>query len=78
MQQMQDANFTSGQNVDVIYLALRAFAYDLASELATIWAPDKLAIIEPKAEKYYNSFVAENVEISNVFISPTISSYFRA
>jgi hypothetical protein len=78
MQTMQDANFTSGQQPDVIYLALRAFAYDLASELATIWAPDKLAVIEPKAQKYYDSFVAENVEISNVFISPVVSGYWRA
>jgi len=78
MQQMQDANFTSGQNVDIQYLWLRAFAYDLAVELATIWAPDKLAVIEPRAEKYYATAAAENVEISNVFISPVVSGYWRA
>ena len=77
MQQMQDANFTSSQTVDMIYLALRAFAYDLACELAQIWNPTLLVTLQPRAQKFFDAFAAENVEISNFFISPTVSSYWR-
>ena len=77
LQQMQDANFANGQNADLPYLWLAAFANALAVELATIWAPDKLAIVQPRADKTYAAAAATGTEISQMYISPQVSSYWR-
>jgi hypothetical protein len=77
LQQMQDANFANGQNADLPYLWLAAFANALAVELATIWAPDKLTIVQPRADRTYAAAAATGTEIAQMYISPQISSYFR-
>jgi hypothetical protein len=77
MRQIQDAAFTNGQNVDVPYLWLKAFVYALACELASIWAPDRFAILAPISDKAYAAAAATNVEIAQQYISPTLSSYWR-
>ena len=75
--QMQDAAMTNGQTPDIPYLYLNAFTKALAVELATIWAPDRLAMLVPMAQSAYNAAAATNVETSQFFISPTISGYWR-
>ena len=75
---MQDADFANGQNVDVPTIWLAAFANALAVELATIWAPDKLTIVQPRADRTYAAAAATGTEISQMFISPQISNYFRS
>ena len=77
VRQIQDANFTSGQNVEIPYYFLEAFAYGLAQRLAMIWAPDKAMALKPFADEAYQIAVAQNIETSQWYISPTISSYFR-
>jgi hypothetical protein len=77
VRQIQDANLQSGQQVEVPYLWLEAFAYGLAQRLATIWSPDKAMALKPLADEAYNIAAAQNVETANTFISPMISGYFR-
>lgn len=75
--QTQDAVLANGTSIDVPYLWMKAFAYALAVELAVIWAPDKLAIISPLADRAYESAATTNVETAQQYISPIVSGYFR-
>jgi hypothetical protein len=77
LRQIQDANFTSGQNVEIPYYALEAFATGLACRLAAIWAPDKAVALKAMADEAYNIFADQNVETSSVYLTPQLGSYFR-
>ena len=77
MQQVQDANFTSGQQVDVPPIWLMAFADALALELSYSWAGDRTDRLAGKALRSYHAAAATNVENADVFISPTMSQYWR-
>ena len=77
VRQIQDSNFTNGQQVEIPYYFLEAFAYGLAQRLAMIWAPDKVAMLKPLADESYDIASRQNIETAQQYISPTVSSYFR-
>ena len=78
VQQIQDSNFTNGQQVEIPYYFLEAFVYGLAQRLAMVWAPDKVMMLKPMADESYAIAAAQNIETAQQYISPMISSYFRA
>lgn len=75
--QIDDANFTNGQTVNIPVYFMEAFAYGLAQRLAMIWAPDKVVMIKPLADEAYAIAAQQNVETSDFYVSPQISGYFR-
>jgi len=75
--QIDDANFTNGQTVNVPVYFMEAFAYGLAQRLSLIWAPEKTMILKPLADEAYLIAVQQNVETAQQYISPMISGYFR-
>jgi hypothetical protein len=77
VRQLQDSNLQNGQQVEIPYLWMEAFAYGLAQRLATIWSPDKVAILKPMADEAYQIAAAQNIETAQQYISPMISGYFR-
>jgi hypothetical protein len=77
VRQIQDANLQNGQQVEIPYMWLEAFAYGLAQRLATIWSPDKVAIMKPMADESYAIAAAQNIETAQQYISPMLSGYFR-
>ena len=77
VRQIQDANLQGGQQVEIPYLWLEAFAFGLAQRLAVIWSPDKSIGLKALADEAYNIAAAQNVETASTFISPMISGYFR-
>lgn len=77
VRQLQDANLQNGQQVEIPYLWMEAFAYGLAQRLATIWSPEKVAILKPMADEAYQIAAQQNVETAQQYISPVISGYFR-
>lgn len=77
VRQLQDANLSNGQQVEIPYLWMEAFAYGLANRLAVIWAPDKTALLKPLADEAYAIASDQNVEQAQQYISPMISGYFR-
>jgi hypothetical protein len=77
VRQIQDANLQGGQQVEIPYLWMEAFAYGLAQRLSTIWAPDKMMMLKSLADEAYNIAAAQNVETAQQYISPMISGYFR-
>jgi len=68
----------SGTQVEVPYYFLEAFAYGLAVRLAMIFAPERVGLLKPIADESYQIAASQNVETAQQYISPTISSYFRA
>ena len=77
VRQLQDAELQNGQQVEIPYLWMEAFAYGLAQRLAIIWAPDKAMILKPMADEAYQIAASQNVETAQQYISPQISGYFR-
>lgn len=77
VRQIQDSNLTSGQQVEIPYYFLEAFAYGLAQRLAMIWVPEKVPLLKPLADEAYDLAARQNVETAQQYISPMISSYFR-
>jgi len=77
VRQLQDSELQNGQQVEVPYLWMEAFAYGLAQRLAIIWSPDKVAIMKPLADEAYQIAADQNVETAQQYISPQIAGYFR-
>jgi len=77
VRQLQDANLQNGEQVEIPYLWMEAFAYGLAQRLAIIWSPDKVAIMKPLADESYQIAADQNVETAQQYISPQIAGYFR-
>lgn len=78
VRQAMDTNYTSGQQLELPVYWLEAFATGLAYRLALIWSPEKAAGLKAFADESYEIAANQNVEASSVYISPMISSYFRA
>lgn len=74
---IEDADMNGNTQVDIPPIWLEAFAFGLAERLALIWAPDKLPLIEPRAQKAYDIAAAQNVETAQQYISPMVQGYWR-
>ena len=77
VRQIQDAAYTGGQTVEIPYLWLEAFAYNLALRLAIIWNAAKVQLLKPLADEAYSVAAEQNVETAQQYISPQIQGYFR-
>lgn len=75
--QTQDANFTSGQTVQIPYYFNEAFAYGLGYRLASIWNPAVAQGLKALADEFYGVASRQNEETANLYISPMLSSYYR-
>lgn len=78
VRQIQDADFTSGQNVEIPYLWLEAFADGMAYRLARVWKPEMAPPLKAVADESYSIAASQNIEVAAQFITPTLSSYFRS
>lgn len=77
VRRLQDSNLQNGEQVEIPYLWLEAFAYGLAYRLAQIWAPAIAQTIKPMADESYQIAADQNVEQAQQYISPMISGYYR-
>jgi hypothetical protein len=77
VRQVQDANFTGGQQVEIPYYFLEAFTYGLAQRLSLIWAPERATGIKALADEAYQIAASQNIENSQFYISPQLASYWR-
>lgn len=77
VRQIQDAAYTSAQNVEIPYLWLEAFADGLAFRLAKIWKPEMAAPLKLLADESYQIAADQNVETAQQYISPMLAGYFR-
>lgn len=77
VRRLQDSNLQNGQNVEIPYLWLEAFAYALAQRLAQIWAPALLPTLKPLADEAYQIAADQNIETAQQYISPQLAGYWR-
>jgi hypothetical protein len=77
VRQLQDANYISGQTVEIPYLWLEAFADGLAFRLSKIWNPQIAPALKAVADQSYDIAARQNVEQAQQYISPQISGYYR-
>jgi hypothetical protein len=77
VRQVQDSNLQNGEQVEIPYLWMEAFAYGLAHRLATIWSPDKVMMLKPMADESYAIASQQNVETAQQYFSPMVSGYYR-
>lgn len=77
VRQVQDANLRNGENVEIPYRWLEAFADGLTYRLARIWSPQMAVALKGQADESYDIAAAQDVEAVNTYISPMISGYFR-
>jgi len=75
--QIEDAGFTNSQTVNVPSYFLEAMAYGLAYRLAITWAPERALMLKQLADESYQIAADQNIESSDVFLSPMTSAYFR-
>lgn len=74
---VEDSNLQNGEQVDIPYLWLEAFAYGLALRLAQVWNPPKVMELKAFADEAYQIAASQNIETAQQYISPMISGYFR-
>ncbi|UOF80308.1 tail adaptor [Caudoviricetes sp.] len=77
VRQIQDASMAGNTQVEIPYLWLEAFADGLTYRLARIWKPEIAVALKAQADESYKIAADQNIETSNVYISPMIGSYFR-
>lgn len=77
VRQLMDANLANGGSVDVPSVWLKAFTDAVTLELAVSWAPDRVPMLQPIADKSYELAALQNEETSQLYISPLVGGYYR-
>lgn len=78
VRRIQDAGLTNGQQPEIPYLWLEAFADGLTYRLARVWNPQIAVALKAQADESYGIASAQNVENAPTYISPMLSGYWRA
>lgn len=77
MRQAMDSELTNGTQPEVPWYYLNAFADGLAARLAYIYAPDKVAVLQPKADKSWFRALQVGTENVPVTMNVAMRGYFR-
>ncbi len=77
MRQAMDSELTNGTQPEVPWYYLNAFADGLAARLAYIYAPDKVAVLQPKADKSWFRALQVGTENVPVTMNVQMRGYFR-
>lgn len=75
--QVEDAIVPGGLTVDTPARFLKAFTDAYAHELARAWNPGAMAALKGPAEESYAIAANQDVETSNIYISPQLGRYWR-
>lgn len=78
VRRLQDSNLQGGEQVEVPYLWLEAFADGLTYRLARIWSPQMAPALKAQADESYEIAAAQGIEQAQQYISPQLSGYWRA
>lgn len=77
LNQIQDGNLTNSEIPDLPYRWLDAMVAGLAARLAAIYAPERMQILDKKAEEAYQIAADQDVENVPLSISPVLEQYYR-
>lgn len=73
----QDAELTNGKTLQVPYYFLKAFSDRLAAELAVIYAPERAMPLMAVAERSWQKAAERNAEMVPLYITPSLTGYYR-
>jgi hypothetical protein len=77
VRQVQDSNLQNGENAEIPYRWLEAFADGLTYRLARIWQPQMAVALKAQADESYQIAAVQDVEDVPTYISPMLGGYFR-
>ena len=77
MRQAMDSELTNGTQPEVPWYYLNAFADGMAARLAYIYAPDKVAILQPRYDKSWFRALQVGTENVPVTLNVQMRGYFR-
>lgn len=77
VRQIQDVGFTGGQNAEIPFRWLEAFADGLAYRLAKVWAPALVMGLKAVADESYSIAATQDVETAQQYITPQLNGYYR-
>ena len=77
VRQLQDANLSGGEQVEIPCLWMEAAADGLAYRLSKIWNPQMAGGLKAAADESYSIASRQNVETADQYITPQISGYYR-
>lgn len=77
LRQTQDTKLTGGAVPEMPVYFWDAFSKGLAANLALSWAPTQYPMLKAEATEAYNYAADQNVETSNIFVTPVTSGYYR-
>jgi hypothetical protein len=77
LRQTQDTALANGAIPEMPAYFADAFSLGLAYRLALSWAPSQVPILKPLADEAYNYAASQNVETSNIYVTPVTGGYYR-
>lgn len=75
--QMQDANLPGGETPDVPYLWLDAMVAGLSHRVSRVYAPQLEAIRKQDAMDAWMIAAAQNIENTDIYLTPALGTYYR-
>lgn len=77
LRQNQDALLANGGNAEVPQYFLDWLALAIASRVALIWAIERAGALKTLTDEAWAVAARQNVETNNLYVTPTLSGYFR-
>lgn len=77
VRQMEDANPTGAQTLDLVRRFIPAYGYGLAARLAMIYAPQRFDALEAMHQKLLTGATSQDQENADIQLAPILSSYYR-
>lgn len=77
VRQIDDANYTSGQNVQIPYRFLEPFASGLAAKLAEMYKPEMADALAARAAVKWAKASQQDAEAVPLMLMPGIDGYYR-
>lgn len=75
--QIQDAETSNAQTLDVPYRWIDAVCAGLAARLSAIYAPERMQMLMARAEQSYQIAATQDVENVPMYVMPGLSGYYR-
>ena len=72
-----DANLVNGTQVQIPFQIYDYFVAALALRLAVIYAPDRIAVLQPLKQQAYMKYLQATTESTPITLNTDVKSYFR-
>lgn len=76
MKQSQDVNLQNGTQLEIPYYYFDAFVWGLASRLAYLYAPDKVQLLQPRADRAWSRALQVGTENVPITMNVAMRGYF--